>query len=162
MRAASLCGAAGLAFLAACEARTIAAVSIDASPPPEEIASVDQRPTPWVDASLPPEDGPSTSYNPYSAEDDAALPIVLDANVSTDAADDVDAAIPVPPAHTCDADFPDGEEPCPLPPAVCADALRLVIYQGGLCVFGSCMWPHWVIRCSGGCMNGACVPPLTR
>jgi hypothetical protein len=157
MRAASLLGT-GFAFLAACEARTVTAVSTDATPPAPEIAPAKDAPAPWIDATtVSPDSSSVTTYNPYNPESDAALPIALDADLSVDTG--ADAALPVPATLACDADFPDGEVPCPTPSPVCADAFRLVSYQNGLCVWGWCMWQTRATWCSGGCRSGACAPP---
>jgi hypothetical protein len=158
MRAASLWGT-GIAFLAACEARTVTAVSSDAAPAEQAMAPAGDAASPMLDAMLSPDSGP-VSYSPYNPEADATLLIALDADLSTDVM--VEAALPAPPTLFCDGDFPDGEGVCPALPPVCADALTLVSYQNGLCLWGRCVWQPRVSRCSGGCRSGACAVPPTR
>ena len=54
------------------------------------------------------------------------------------------------------------DEPCSLPPSVCAGLGRLVFYSDGECVAGMCRWTAATLQCPERCSNGACASSTTE
>jgi len=46
---------------------------------------------------------------------------------------------------------------CSLPPSICDDGSTLGYYTNASCVDGRCQWTRQTVRCTGACVNGACL-----